>query len=97
MVEMRVFFVRISSFKALCRFITPFISKKINKHLNIFLKIFSKLRYALKTCFALNGKNFLNNIKVLIIKVILFITLILFVTKILLKALLKAFKLNDNI
>jgi len=75
----------------------PFISEKINKHLDIFLKAFSKLRYTLKACFALNGKKFLNNIKVLVVKIVLFVTLVPFVTEALLKALLKTFKLNDNI
>jgi len=90
---MRISFVRVSSFKALYRSITLFISKKIKKYLNIFLKTFSKLRYTLKVYFVLNEKKFLNNVKILIIRIILFITLIPFVTKILSKA----FKLNDNI
>jgi len=75
----------------------PSISEKIDEHLDILLKASSKLRHALEACFALDGKESLGNVEVLVVGVVLFVTLVPFVTEALLEALLEAFELDDDI
>jgi hypothetical protein len=71
---------QVSSSKALCRSMAPSISEKIDEHLDILLKKSSKLRHALEACFALDRKESLGNVEVLVVGVVLFVTLVPFVS-----------------
>jgi hypothetical protein len=71
--------------------------KNTDEYLDILFRTSLRSRHALEACFALKGKESLGDVEVLVVGVVLFVTLVPFVTEALLKALLEAFELDDDI